>query len=252
MATLASLPSGVGESNLAQLLELVGLPSEAEHASKHLSGSTDELIRSVVSVIDGLVLFVMEKRTAQDFISARAETFPQYFVAMRALGDLMRILIPKHALERLIAESLSELEADFRDLGAQTFGRDLRDRGIFTVWTLRKINDLAQEVGKLPAPPKGNETAGDIVMKFAAHAIWTRFHIDCLVKSMRSNKPIFPEVVDVIVDGLRAAVNSYAWIRQVVDERTGGAEPVLSPVQWDEEDEELLADSMRDLASEAL
>jgi hypothetical protein len=251
MATLAlTLPSGVGESNAAQLLELVGLPLEAEHASKQLSGSADELVTSVVSIIDGLVLLVTEKRTAEDFINARAEAFPQYFVAARALGDLIRIIMPKHALERLIAESLSELEADFRDLGAQTFGGDLRDRGIFTVWTLRKIYGLAQEIGKLPPPTKGNET--DIVMKFAVYAMWTRFHIDCLVKSMRSNKPIFPEVVDVIVDGLRAAVNSYAWIRQAVKERAGGAEPVLEPVQWDEEDEQLLADSMRDMAGESL
>jgi hypothetical protein len=239
------MPAGIGKTNAGELLKLVGLPSETEHAAKQLSGSANELIRTVVSIIDGLVLCALEKRTAQDFVTARNEVFPQYFAAMRAMGDLIRIVVPQPARERLIAESLSELESDFRELGAQTFGSDLTDRGIFTVWTLRKISDLAQEIGKLPPPPKDNDTDSDIFTNFAFYGLWTRFHVDCLIKSMRSKKPIFPEVVEPIRDGLRAAVDAYSWIRQAVDLRAAGEEPELAPIPWDEEDEHLLVDSMR-------
>lgn len=256
MSTAITLPEGVGKVSIAAVLRLVGLPSERERATtRQLPGSTAsvDLVRMIVSVIDDLVSAAIEKRTAEDFKAIRDEVFPQYFGAMRALGDLVRIVAPKHTVERLIAESFCELEADFRDLGPSTFGTDLRDRGIFTVWILRKIDDLAQEiVGTASALSTDKEEEDtSLALKFATYAVWARFHVDCLAKSMRSEKPIYPEVTEVINDGLRAAVNAYAWIRQGVDLRNATPEPEFAPLPWDEEDEALLADSMRDMARES-
>jgi hypothetical protein len=237
-------------ANPRELLELVGLPSEIEHAPKRLSGVANELIRSVVSIIDDMVLRTMKERTKEDFSKTRSEVFPQYFAAMAALGSLIKITVPNDDVIRLMAQSLSELEADFRDRGAAAFGSELRDRGIFTVWILRKISDLAQEVALAPVEGDATKSDNEITKKFAVHAVWARFHIDCLVKSMHSGNPIFPDVVDSIIDGLRAAVNAYAWVRQGVDLRLGEPEPELPPVKWNEEDEALLSDSMRDLKNE--
>jgi hypothetical protein len=242
-------PKNIGV-NPRELLELVGLPSETQRATRQLSGSANDLVRVVVSVVDEMVLRTMEERTADGFSKTRAEVFPQYFVAMVALGALIKVTVPKKDVDWLIAQSLSELEADFRDSGAATFGSELRDRGTFTIWTLRKIHDLAEEVEKLTAVRENAEATNDRAQKFAIHAVWARFHIDCLVKSMRSGKPIFPEIVDSIVDGLRAAVNAYAWIRQEVDQRVGASEPELTPVHWEADDEMLLSDSMRDMTRE--
>src|SRR5579864_2446393 len=238
-------PKSIG-ANPTQLLALVGLPSETEHAPRQLSGSANEMVWAVASIVDAMGLRTMEERTAEGFIKTRADVFPQYFAAMVALGSLIRITVPRNDVDWLISQSLSELEADFRDSGAQTFGSELRDRGIFTVWTLRKINDLAQEIQRTSVSQNNSEE----IKKFAVHAIWARFHIDCLVKSMRTSKPIFPDVIENIVDGLRAAVNAYAWIRQGVDSRVGAAEPELPSVKWEDEDEILLSDSMRDIANE--
>jgi hypothetical protein len=232
--------------NPGELLDVIGLPSEAEHAPKQLSGSANEMIRAVVSIMDDMVLSVLEKRTAEDFTRVRKEIFPRYFSALVALGALIRVAVPKHVLDRLIAESLSELEADFRDDGAATFGAELRDRGMFTVWTLRKINELADEVQKMSVQRTDSE---EIVKQFVAAAVWARFHVDCLVKSIHRKKPIFPEVVEPIADGLRAAVNAYALIRQLVG--TGVVEPELPLLSLDEEDEAWLADSMRDMTRES-
>ena len=91
----------------------------------------------------------------------------------------------------------------------------------------------------------------EMAMTFASNAVWTRFHVDCLVKSIRTHSPVYPEVVEPIRDGLRAAVNAYAWIRQSLDSCASLAEPQIALVPWDAEDEYLLADSMRDLEHEA-
>jgi hypothetical protein len=64
------------------------------------------------------------------------------------------------------------------------------------------------------------------------------------------NHPIYPEVLEVITDLLRSAVNAYAWIRQGVDLRFPVDEPVLPNVEWDDEDQELLNGSMRDMETE--
>jgi hypothetical protein len=245
-ATIA-LPT-VPKPNLAELLKVVGLPSKASHGERvaELADRANELIRNVVGVLDDLISSVIEKRTEEDFRKATNQIFPQYYSVMRALGDLSRIVMPQQTMERLSAEWFCELEADFRDLGPSTFGEDLTERGLFTVWTLRKISDLAYEVSESPTADSGN-VDGQMAIDYATKALWTRFHMDCLVKAMRDNKPIYPEVVEPIRDGLRAAVNTYACIREWADLRNPKAEPDVSNIEWTPEDEVLLLDSMRDL-----
>jgi hypothetical protein len=177
--------------------------------------------------------------------------FPQYFAAMRALGDLGRIVLPKQTVMRLSSEWFCELEADFRDLGPSAFGEDLTERGIYTVWMLRKIHDMAQEI--TVSLPRAEDTGKDreMAMDFAARALWTRFHVDCLTKVMRDKKSIYPEVVEDIRDGLRQAVDTYACIRQWADLRNPQKEAEIGPIEWTVDDELLLADSMRDLDRES-
>jgi len=227
----------------SSLLDAVGLPSETDHAPKQLSGAANDVMRAAVSVMDDLVLSALEKRTADDFAKMREKVFPDYLAALIAFGLLINVAVPEAARERLIAESLSELESDFRNEGIAVFGENLRNRGLFTVWTLRKIVELGEELHKKAAVQKVDE---ENTKKFIASAVWARFHVDCLVKSIRNKKPIFPEVVEPIADGLRAAVNAYAHIRQVVD--AGIPEPELAPMQLDAEDEAWLEDSFGDLA----
>ncbi len=247
-STAITLPSNMGRRDFGEVLKLVGLPSEAESTKRQLSGVAEELVRSVVSVIDDLVQRLIETRTEEDFKTVRQEIFPQYFAAMNALGDLLRIVVPQHGIERLISESLSELEADFRERGSSAFGEDLRDRGMFTIWTFRKLGSLVQELSAVQYHEcKDTDSGAKMAMTFAGYAIWTRLHVDCLLKAMRTRQPIYPEVVEQIRGGLRAAVDAHAWLRRLVDVRVAAPEPIVPEIAWDDEDETFLADSMRDM-----
>jgi hypothetical protein len=163
---------------LGQLLNLVGLPSKSTGGDRagEISAGANELVRTIVTVVDDLVSDTLEKRTSADFTAARKEVFPKYFAAMRALGDLGRIVLPKQTLTRLSSEWFCELEADFRNVGPSAFGADLTERGLFTVWTLRKIHDMAQEI--TVSLPRTEDTGKDreMAMDFARRAMWTRFH----------------------------------------------------------------------------
>ena len=236
--------------SLGQLLKVVGLPTERERTAA-IAGQANDLIREVVLVIDGMIITSIDQRSSTDFVKTREEVFPQYVAAITALGSLARIILPKQTIERISLESFSEMEADFRDLGDSTFSSDLAERGLFTVWTLRKIYDLAREIEASELPKEQTKEDTEKAREFIRFALWNRFHVDCLIKSMRSKKPIYPEVVEHVRDGLRAAVNAYAHIRQWAEVRSPRPDVDPGPVEWTSEDEELLADSMCDLEQTA-
>lgn len=237
--------------NVGQLLKVVGLPTERERKAA-IVGQASDLLREVVLIIDGLVATSIDQRTSADFVRVREEVFPQYVDAITALGRLARIILSKQAIEGISLESFSEMEADFRELGDSSFGSDLAERGLFTVWTLRKIYDLAREIESFPQP-QGEEAREDIekARDFVRYALWNRFHVDCLIKSMRSKKAIYPEVVEQLRDGLRAAVNAYAHIRQWADIRNPQHESDPGEIDWSAEDEAWVKDSMADLGQTA-
>ena len=245
-----AVPRNLGTVHVGEMLALPGLRSA--HRGQRLSGQAEELIRSIASVLDELVTATIEKRTAAEFWDTQEEVFPKYFRAVRCLSDLARIVIPRHLLSVLVTESFSELEAEFRDHGLLAFGAALRDQAMFTVWTLRKISDLCQRIDEAQLDPTLQESDRELFTGFAYHAIISRFYLDCLTKSMHAQKPLHPEVLEVAINGLRNAVNAYAWARRAFDLRVPRTEPENLAVEWDEEDKQLLNEATYDMISEPL
>jgi len=240
---------GVGTISIDELLTFVGVSSKNKTAK--LSGSANEVAKSVISVIDEMLLLVIEQRTAEDFISVRGRVIPDYLRAVHALSQIIDIVVPDSVMQQIVYESFSELEAELREQGLNRFGAEVRDQAMFTVWTLRKISDIVGTISKAgPISEELKAQDAECVAKFSMHTAWAQFHMNCLVHAIRTEKPIFPEVLSEIQDGLRAMVNAYAWIRRGVDLRMPQTEPVLSAPDWDEEDRELLESSMRDIETD--
>jgi len=244
-----ALPQGLHSLKVGDSLAFLGLPSK--RTGRQLSASAEELMRNIATILDQIITGAIEKRTAQEFIAVRDATFPDYARVMLALANLVSTIVPVLVLERITLESLSELEADFRDHAAAAFGTSIRDQAIFTVWTLRKINELSQRVtasGKVPDDIRKRDA--ELAPSFNFHALRTRFHLDCLTTALRTSAPIYPEVLNEISDGLRSEVDAYAWIRQAVDLRFPAQEPVLPFAELDEEDRQFIDASVRDMATE--
>lgn len=232
--------------NVGQLLKVVGLPTEMERAEKTAAGHAD-FLRGIVVVVDGLISTAIDQRTARSFVAVREEIFPQYVAAVMALGSLTRIVLSKQTVDRISLESFSEMEADFRELGESTVGPDFTERGLFTLWTVRKIYDLAKEIEATGFPKENAKADSEKAREFVRFGLWSRFHLDCVIKSMRTGKPIYPEVSGYLRDGLRAAVNAYAHIREWADLRTPHQDIDPGPVEWTAEDQQWIDDSMTDL-----
>ena len=248
-----TLHNGVSSLTVSDVLALLGIPSR--QSKKHdLSGMVQDAVTSITELVDELVRSVIEKRTAADFQQAEREAFPTYARVMLALSSIVRSTVPPPVIERVGSEALSELEADFRERGISVFGSAVQNQALFTVWTLRKINDLSDQVisaGSLPGD-RGQEDL-KFAQHFAVHVLRARFSLHCLTTSLErpDRYPLYPDVLDIITDGLRSVVNAYSWIRQALDLRIQTPEPAFEQVEWDDEDDALLAASTGGMAYES-
>ncbi len=200
--------------------------------------------------MEGLIESALESRNADEFSLAQGQIFPKYFETVIAFSKLARIVVPPQTIERITLESFCEMESDIREHALAAFGAEVRDQAIFTVWTLRKLSDICQEINSIPFQCDTKNAEVEFAGKFNFNLIWARFHLECLLKSMQLHRPIYPDVLPIIIDGLRAAVNAYAWARQGLDLRKPHHESEIAPVEWDEEDRALLEESDRDMLCE--
>lgn len=250
-----SLSQDLWPRTIQELRAFVGLAEKQEVDS---SVTIADLFRQVAQVSDRLILSVIEKRTAEEFTAATVVVLNDYVRILRARSDLLQVVLRNdwQATERLVHQGLTELEADFRDHGKQKFGAEVSDQATFTVWTLRETADLIWQLlepnvlSSLPVDAKPE--SDKLNSEFAMYAAWAQFTIDCLTASIRLCKPIYPDALPAVMEGLRAEVNAYALAKQIVDLYLPPVEEVLEPYAWDAEDEELLASSMHDLKSEEI
>jgi hypothetical protein len=243
-------PPGLAIMNVGNMLALPGRVFERPEDSKRVSVSTQELFRNVADTLRELVAYAIQKRTANDFRKAVDKVFPKYFEAALGLSLLARTSVARPVLETLTNESFSTMEADFRENGLAAFGAAVRDQAVFTVWTFRKISEICQKIDGTKLAVGLQESDEKIFLHFAYHLMRTRFHLGCLAASMRLHKPLYPDVLTIIIDGLRSAVNSYAWARQALDLRIPSTEPQVTPIEWDDEEQALLSEANQDILAE--
>jgi hypothetical protein len=247
MDTVLEIEKNRARGGLGELPTFVGLPTK--NSARILSEDTAELFKNILSVLNNLLLRAIEAQTCDEFVDLRSQVFDDTRKTQKAMGSLAKIVIPKATLDRLIGESFVEMEADLIEHGAKKFGQVARDQAIFTVWTLRKINRLLSRI--VEGGPVSDELKGadrEIAHEFSFYVYWAQFHLECLFTAMRFKKPIAPDVLLEICDGLRAVVNAYGLLRRGIDLRWPSQDDeTLKPCEWGEEDQELLNSSMADM-----
>src|SRR5205085_1874024 len=139
-----SMPQGLGKINVGGMLALPGFKRKQTKIANNLPGNAEQLIDNVLGTLNTLVVQAIETRTAEEFLATRERVFPQYYDAVLGLTYLIQVIVPEDVLDVMSNESLSKMEASFRDRGLAAFGTDVRDQAVFTTWTLQKISGLCQ------------------------------------------------------------------------------------------------------------
>lgn len=228
---------------------LAFLASRSRKSTRDLSAAANEIFRGFGEYLDELLKGLIEKRTAAEFEAAFNEAFPKYAAMTLSLSHFAHVVLPSNVVERLTRESICELEADFREQALLAFGAAVRDQAMFTVWTLRKINDLVTQISGTKIDKDRQKEDTEYCERFNAYALRAHFSLDCLTMALRLRQPIYPEVMVEVVDGLRGMVNAYAWARRGAALRISSGEGAPVPPPLDEEDEYLLSASMHDMAA---
>lgn len=244
MSTL-TLPMSLETAVCDRGIAFLGAPAQRS-AKKRLSGSTVEVVKTVSSLVDEMVEEAVCSKSAAEFRATFDDVFPKYVALCVNLGRLVSTMVPRNELVRLSGESYCELEADIRDHAEATFGSHMKERALFTVWTLRKTSDLLQSI----IDKQAVISAGDdrrYFEHFLFHALRSRFGIDCMRLSMHRQLRIYPDVLEMVADSLRSSVDAYAWAKQSLSLRTATVEQADPVEAWDDEDQELVNESMIDL-----
>jgi hypothetical protein len=96
--------------------------------------------------------------------------------------------------------------------------------------------------------PRDKDADLKLNSEYQVCSLWAQFHLDAMVAAMKFKKTVPCDVQEVICDGLRTAVNAYAILKEALSLRTAQVEgSPAAALPWDEEDERLLASSMRDI-----
>jgi hypothetical protein len=210
--------------------------------------SDERLIRELLSMLEKQLLTVLEARSGEEFAKQREEVFPKYVRALRALSDTMSNMVPESEMEVLSGEATTAVTNDLEKQRGVSFGNALADQAVFTLWTLGKIRALGRKIYAAGRPPIESRGADLVFLKeYRLTSLWAQFHLDSACAAIKFKKILPDDVQEVICDGLRAVVNAYAVMREALSLRTHVEEAVPAVLPWDEEDERLLASSMRDI-----
>jgi hypothetical protein len=212
----------------------------------------ERLIRGLVSALDTYLLAAISARSGAEFSRERKKVWPKYVRSLRALLDTFNNLVPEHVMEDLSRQAMTGLDNDIQKKGESVFGTTLKNQALFTLWTIGKIRVLGREIiigGQVSEDKRQRDR--ELAHEYHLDSLWSQFHLDCLVAAIKFDRPVCEEIRTEVCDGLRAAVNAYAIMKDAVALRapspSGIENPTPANLPWDDEDEGLLASSMRDI-----
>ena len=206
--------------------------------------SDQQLIRELVKVLDKQLLDLVDSRSPDEFYHVRDRVWPRYIRALSALLDTAANLVPNE--EKVTDSLIANLTADLTKQEA-TLGSQLVEQSIFTLWMMPKIRALGREIARAGDPPD-RAADGVLLKEYLTHSLWAELHLDAIFVSLKFNRPIRESIWEPMCNGLRAAVNAYAVMKDALYLRQPKVqdETPLEGLPWDEEDQELLDSSMED------
>lgn len=210
--------------------------SRAKNAKRSLAPSASDVLAGCVDAIGVILRSAIETRTRAEYARVFNDLFPKYAAVTCAVSHFATAVIQKPLREQLVRESICEMETDFRDKGLAAFGTAVRDQAMFTVWTLRKINELADQIIGLPIPSEKKKEDAEYSGKFNIHVLRAQFSLDCLNAALEGEQAIYPEVLEEIIDGLRSMVDAYTWARRGLQIRVPDQRSEEIPILAEAED----------------
>jgi hypothetical protein len=216
------------------------LASRSKSSVRTLAPAISEVFKGCAVEVDTILYNIIESRTRIEYQREFEQSFRKYVELSLAMAYIAKAVVPSDSLERLTRESICEIESDFRDKAQVAFGTVVRDQALFTVWTLRKVNEVVTQIVAAKLDPARKREDHEHCAKFTIHALWGQFSLDCLRIALEKEHSIYPEVLEQLIEGMRSMVNAYAHAREGLEVRVPSQEPDVAIPSLDQEDHDLL------------
>ncbi len=193
----------------------------------------------IFALLDDFSFQVATCPTATGFKEYRKSIYPRYVELSTALASIIRATLRPDDLPGLIDASFLQLETEFA--ASSYFGEETRKEILFSISTLKSaLRWLPHLLNNPPADDKRDEDR-ELARQYTTTATWCQFHLVALALTQQRALSVVPEVLDELLDGLRASVMAYSYIRQALDLRglLEGRYAEELVISWDADDEAL-------------
>jgi hypothetical protein len=212
-----------------------------------LSETNSAVINALVTLLDQQLLLVLDASSVETFKERRRAIWPIYIRALRALVESAKVIFKQAEIEAMASVVYARLTTRLEEQREVLFGDKLIDQSLFTLWTIERFPSLLSKLSDAPLPKNGAKDR-ELGIDSFTHTLWAQFHMDAVLAAIKYGKSLSAEIQDELCEGLRAIVNAYVKMKEAIRlRRPRVAQDVVPDLPWDEEDDRLLASSMRDL-----
>jgi len=219
--------------------KLAGLREEPSRERLQLPFA--EVVKTLFSQLVMISTQAIRSQNRESFKDIREKTFDLYVRLSIALGNVVLAKLDMLDLPGLIEASFESIEKECASKGKLYFAENDYREILFTISTLRSAHRWIPQLNSQKVPDQLRAQDEELARNYFKWAIWSQFHLDCLITALDKKEAINQEVLQELLDGLRGAVMAYAHVREALDLRNILSERYQDQfaVQWDNEDEAL-------------
>jgi len=215
--------------------------------AKVLQRGLATIVLTALRESDALLKPLLTAKRRTEFVSLREKMFADYVnLSFIIANSFSGAGVEKRRVAT--KEAFKFVQHIMYTKGTPRLGAETVREAIFCLDTLRRAHRLVCELhdsGSVPLEAK--EKDRELSHSFTVSALWSQLHLDCIrLIITRSNDDIEKDVLETIMDGARAAVMAYSYVRQGLELRGKAQTYLLENQPQDDEDRELLEESYSD------
>jgi hypothetical protein len=193
---------------------------------------------------------LVNSASREEFVELRNKAFPDYINLCLIIANTFELPADPSVRFLAIRESFHILQQVFGHEVAARLGQETGQEAAFCLATLSRAYRLLERLVSRQSVPTAQDAELDqkLSNNFNSAAAWTQIHLGCLQLIVKQQSGVNKEVLAEVMQGLRAAVTAYCYVRHGLELRTAH-EPYLPITERDEEDKELLDESFDEYQS---
>src|SRR5208282_3765380 len=217
--------SAVMPDNLCRQMEItpamfgaVSFP-EKSTVRRHLQRDVGLAVKLMGRQMESMARQLIGCRTKEEFCKQRGDVFHKYANSALAVNSMVRSVMTNIDLSEINQKAINSTMKVFRLDGAAYLGVEGKGEVLFCLSTLKRAFRLVKFILAKQVPPELKGEDSSLALQFASQVIFCELNLDCLRLAISGEESLNPEILEEILEGLRASVIAYSTARQAMELR---------------------------------